>query len=517
MNQALKCTYFEGPMEYNNTDRKRRATNLPVDMAGKIQPQARELEESVLGALMLEREKVDLVIDILSTDHFYVEQHRLVFEAIRDLYSDAQPIDILTVTNKLRSTGKLDLVGGPYFIAQLTSRVASAANIVFHSRILTEKFIQRQLISVTGMISSQAYEEGRDAFELLDSAEKELYEIKNKSLKQSYQPINSLLHKAFAVLEEKKTSESGHIGVPSGIEALDRITSGWQKSDLVILAARPGMGKTAMALTVARNAAVDHNKPVAVFSLEMSDVQLVTRLIASETGINNEKLKRADLEEHEWQQLMSKTSKLGAAKLYIDDTPQLSIFDLKAKCRRLHSQHQIELVVIDYLQLMRADEKNVNNREQEISHISRSLKGLAKELNIPIIALAQLSREVEKRSDKQPQLSDLRESGSIEQDADMVIFIYRDEYYGNNQDESGNSNEGMAELIIAKHRNGSTAKVPMRYIKEFAKFVDVESSEHFASSSENNEMFQRVTYQSKMNEHDEEDDGFDTPSFITEE
>jgi replicative DNA helicase len=458
------------------------------DRIGRMPPHSRELEEAVLGAMMLEREKIFQVIDILSKDHFYDPKNQTVFNAIDHLYKQgATAIDLLTVSNYLKNEGLLDFAGGYLYLAQLTNKVTSAANIEFHARILTQKFIQRSLIKVGGEIQFNAYEDSEDAFEILDESERRLYEIKNAGLKKNYQEIHTLISNSLRDIEERMNSENNGItGVASGFSDIDRINGGWQPSDLVILAARPAMGKTAFALSLVRNAAIDHQKSVMVFSLEMADIQLVNRLISSEAMVPGEKIKKSNLSEDEWLRLQSQTTSLGQAKIYIDDTPQLNIFDLNAKCRRIASQQGLDLVVVDYLQLLRADIKSQGNREQEIAFISRSLKGLAKDLNIPIIALAQLSREVEKRANKRPQLSDLRESGSIEQDADMVMFLYRNEYYekmGMDGDNGGESNDytsdikGLTEVIIAKNRHGTVGSAFCKFIGEFSKFQDLDHTE----------------------------------------
>ncbi len=443
---------------------------------GKLQPQAVDLEEAVLGAIMLEKDALTNVIDILQPESFYKEEHHRIFDAIRRLFSKSQPVDILTVTNELKQSGELDLVGGPYYITQLTNRVASAAHVEYHARIIVQKFIQRELIRMSTEVIRNAYEDTSDVFDLLDTAEKNLYAIVQGNIRKDYDKMSSLIGQAIKQIEIARANDTGISGVQSGFTALDRVTAGWQKSDLIIMAARPGMGKTAFVLTVARNAAVDFKRPVAVFSLEMSSLQLVNRLIASETELSSDKLRKGQLEEHEFQQLNAKIGRLSEAPLFIDDTPALSIFELRAKARRLKENHGVELIIIDYLQLMTAGGDNRGNREQEISTISRSLKSLAKELNVPVIALSQLSRAVETRGgDKRPQLSDLRESGAIEQDADMVTFIYRPNYYGMDGSDPDMPPD-VAEIIIAKHRNGPLENVPLRFIDRLAKFVDLDSA-----------------------------------------
>ncbi|MFY0643631.1 MAG: replicative DNA helicase [Bacteroidia bacterium] len=468
-----------------------------LDMS-KLQPQARDLEEAVLGALMLDKAAIEKVLGYLKKEAFYVDAHQKIYETIVQLATETKPVDILTVTEQLRKNGALDEVGGAYYITQLANRVSSAANIEYHAHIVIQKHIQRQLITVAGDIGQKAFEETSDAFELLDESEKRLFEIKNESMTKSYDDVRDLINKAIKEIEGLKTDVEGLTGVASGFTELDRITAGWQRSDLIILAARPGMGKTAFVLSMARNAAVLAQKSIAIFSLEMSSLQLTKRLISSEAELNADKLRTGKLEEYEWQQLHSKISKIEEARIYIDDTPALTVLDLKAKARRLKRHHNIDVIIVDYLQLMRADEagNKAGNREQEIGYISRSLKGLAKELDIPVIALAQLSREVEKRQDKRPMLSDLRESGSIEQDADLVTFIYRPDYYGITQDEEGNDITGMAELIIRKHRNGQTGTVNLKFVSKYGKFEDWNSGNYGDETFGDNSF----TIESKLND-----------------
>lgn len=458
--------------------RKKPLYDNPTNFLGKVPPQAVELEEAVLGALMLEKDALTNVIDILKVESFYKDSHKVIFQAILDLFTESQPIDLLTVTSQLRKNGALEIAGGAFYVTELTSKVASAANIEYHSRIITEQSIKRELIKISGEIQKEAFEDTTDVFELLDKMEQSLFEISEKNIRKNYSDMRSIMREAIIELEARKNQKDGLTGVPSGFTALDRVTSGWQKSDLVIIAARPAMGKTAFVLSVLRNAAVDHNRPVAIFSLEMSSVQLVNRLISSEAELDSEKIKKGSLADHEWAQLVHKTAKLSKAPLFVDDTPALSILELRAKCRKLKAQHDIQMVVVDYLQLMSGDSKNGGqggNREQEIASISRALKKIAKELAIPVIALSQLSRAVETRGgDKRPQLSDLRESGAIEQDADMVMFLYRPEYYGITEDEGGASTAGVGEVIIAKHRNGSLENVKLRFIGKYTKFTDLD-------------------------------------------
>jgi len=452
-------------------------------VGAKLQPQAVELEEAVLGALMLEKNALTVVADILTKECFYKDTHKEIFEAIQILSKDSQPVDILTVCNELKKLGKLEIVGGPHAVAQLTGRVASAANIEFHARIVLQKFLQRELIRISSETLRDAFEDTTDVFDLLDSTEQKLFNISEGNIRKNYETMQGLLAKAVKKIETAAQNTSGITGVPSGFMALDKMTSGWQNADLLILAARPAMGKTAFVLSIARNAAVDYKTPVAVFSLEMAAEQLVARLISAETGIISDKLKKGNLEPHEWTQLHHKITALENAPLYIDDTAGLSIFELRTKARRLKSEKDIKMIVIDYLQLMTAGNEHKGNREQEISAISRSLKAIAKELDIPIIALSQLSRSVETRGGtKKPMLSDLRESGAIEQDADMVMFIYRPEYYGVH-DEDGMPTHGRADIIIAKHRSGGVGEVPLRFINEQAKFTDWNSDGSFGDGS----------------------------------
>ncbi|TZF83866.1 replicative DNA helicase [Pedobacter sp. BS3] len=469
--------FNSGRKNITAADKRTRLNNL-VSGLGKLPPQAVDLEEAVLGALMLEKDALSAVIDILKPEIFYKESHQKIFEAISTLFQKSSPVDILTVTAQLRQQGDLEMVGGAYYITELTNRVASAANIEYHARIISQKYIQRELIRISTEIINNAYEDTTDIFDLLDHAEKNLFDIAQNNLRRDSRRMDDIVRESLESLEKLKDRVDGLTGVPSGFTALDRMTSGWQASDLVIIAARPAMGKTAFVLSCARNAAVQFGKPVVVFSLEMSSVQLVNRLISGETEIEQEKIRKGNLAEWEWQQLHSKIGRLTEAPLFIDDTPGLNIFEFRAKCRRLKAQYDIQMIIIDYLQLMHGKgEGKGGNREQEIGSISRALKSVAKELNVPVIALSQLSRAVENRpgGSKRPMLSDLRESGSIEQDADMVLFLYRPEYYGLTEDENGQPTAGIGEVIIAKHRNGETGVVPLRFIGKYVKFADLDN------------------------------------------
>jgi len=479
---------------------------------GKLPPQALDLEEAVLGAMLIDKKGVDEVIDLLQPEAFYKTAHQYIFESIFNLFQNSQPIDLLTVSADLRKKGKLDVAGGDFYLIQLTQKIASSAHIEFHARIILQKYIQRSLIRISNEIIESSYKESIDVFDLLDEAESKLYDVTQGNIKRSSDTAQNLVMLAKKKIEEIANQE-GLSGVSTGFQKLDDLTSGWQPSDLIIIAARPGMGKTALTLSMARNIAVTKQIPVAFFSLEMSSVQLITRLISAETGLSSEKLRTGKLADHEWKQLNVKVGDLEKAPLFIDDTPALSIFDLRAKARRLASQHGIKLIVVDYLQLMTAGSSNkAGNREQEISTISRNLKSLAKELEIPVIALSQLSRAVETRGGtKRPQLSDLRESGAIEQDADIVSFIYRPEYYGIEEwdDEDHSPSAGQAEFIVAKHRNGGLDNIRMKFVGNLGKFEDFED---FESPFE---------FQSKMNHGDQDlnkinnlpspNDAFDTP------
>ena len=468
-----------------NSDKKSKRTKSAVDLGsmvyGKVPPQARELEEAVLGAIMIEKNAFDVIAEILKPECFYVEAHQRIFSAMQGLTNKSQPIDILTVAEELRFREELDMVGGPYFITKLTNAVVSSANIEAHSRIILQKYIQRELIRVSGEIIGDAYEDSTDVFDLLDDAETKLFEITNNNLRKNFESIDSVLVDTIKRIEDLRNKDEDVTGVPSGFATLDRVTYGWQRTDLIILAARPAVGKTAFALNLARNAVMHPTKttPVALFSLEMSASQLVQRILSAESEIWLEKISRGKMEEHEMKQLYARgVQRLSKAPLFIDDTPALNIFELRAKCRRLKNKHDIGLIIIDYLQLMSGTgDGRQSNREQEISNISRNLKALAKELSVPIIALSQLSRAVETRSagkdgNKMPQLSDLRESGAIEQDADMVMFLYRPEYYDITTNEMGENNKGETHVRIAKHRNGSLETIKLRALLHIQKFTE---------------------------------------------
>ncbi|MBM3451805.1 MAG: replicative DNA helicase [Bacteroidetes bacterium] len=494
--------------------RIKQTSNLMLGDIGKIPPQAIDIEQIVLGAMMLEKNAISKAGDSLKANSFYDPKHQYIYAAIRELFANTSPIDLITVTTLLKKRGELEAAGGAAYLSQLTSRVVSSAHIEFHAKVIAEKHIKRELIRMSSDVIRDSYDETKDVFDVLGSAEGELFQIAQDNMGKQVQKMQSVVREAIEEIEKAAQNTDGISGVPTGFFALDRITSGWQRSDMIVLAARPGMGKTAFVLSMARNCAVDYGKPVAFFSLEMSSVQLVKRLIASESRINADKLRKGNLREDEFQQLHTRITKLAAAPIFIDDTAGLSVFDLRAKCRRLKMEQKIELIVIDYLQLMTAKEgKGGGNREQEISTISRSIKEIAKELNVPIVALSQLSRSVEQRGgDKRPVLSDLRESGAIEQDADIVGFIYRPDYYGFIEDEEGNPNNGIGEIIIAKHRNGATNSVRLRFVQEFARFENIESfdSRSMANSfnSANSDSY-TITVQSNLNKVEDSNSDFD--------
>jgi replicative DNA helicase len=415
------------------------------------------------------------VSEILRPESFYEHRHQLIYAAITDLAVNQQPVDILTVKNQLEKRGELEEVGGPFYITQLSSKVASSAHIEYHARIIAQKYLARELITFSSQIQGKAFDETLDVDDLMQEAEGKLFEISQRNMKKDYTQINPVISEAYQLIQKAAARTDGLSGLESGFTQLDKMTSGWQNSDLIIIAARPAMGKTAFVLSMAKNIAVNFQQPVALFSLEMSNVQLVNRLISNVCEIPSEKIKSGQLAAYEWQQLDYKLKDLIDAPLYVDDTPSLSVFELRTKARRLVREHQVKIIIIDYLQLMNASGMAFGSRQEEVSTISRSLKGLAKELNIPIIALSQLNRGVETREGaegKKPQLSDLRESGAIEQDADMVCFIHRPEYYKIYQDEKGNDMRGLAQIIIAKHRNGAVGEVNLRFKGEFTRFTN---------------------------------------------
>lgn len=461
-------------MANTKTYKKETTPKLGPNDMGKLPPQAVELEDSVLGALMIEKDAYATVAELLRPESFYKDQNRMVYEAIRALAAKDQPIDMLSVAEKLKSLGNLDKAGGAVYLSELTRKVASTAHLTYHAQVVAQKATARELIQMAARIEEAAYDETQDVEDLMQVAESDIFEISQRAQKRDVTQIDPVIAEAFERMKKASKNEGNISGIPSGFKALDKITSGWQKSDLVIIAARPAMGKTAFVLSMAKNIAVNYHKPVAMFSLEMSNVQLVNRLIMNVCEIEGDKIKNGKLTKQEWSQLEHKINELLGAPIYVDDTPSLSVFELRSKARKLVKEHHIELIIIDYLQLMNASGMSFGSREQEVSIISRNLKALAKELDIPIIALSQLNRGVEARTGvdgKKPQLSDLRESGAIEQDADMVCFIHRPEYYRlYNDEKTGKDLRGLGQIIVAKHRNGATDEIWLRFRSKLAKF-----------------------------------------------
>jgi replicative DNA helicase len=518
MENNLEPTLLQKTMRKNGKSQKALAEEI-IRLGGKVVPQVPEVEEAVLGALMLDKEALNTVSEILRADCFYTEENQKVFSAIMDLFSEGKPVDVLTVANRLKETNDYQWIGGAKFLARLASKISSAAHVEAHSRIVLEHFLKREIISAGTVAVRDAYEDNTDVFQLLDRTETSIFQIAEKNLGRNVLDMKTLIKLSIENIMAKKDFADGITGVPTGLVELDRTTGGWQNSDLIILAARPGMGKTAFVLTVARNAAVTFKKPVAIFSLEMPAEQLVNRMISGETGLPGEKLRKGNLEEWEWAQLNNRVTELAKAPMFIDDTPAISPVQLRAKCRRLKAQHDIGMVIIDYLQLMGVEGmRGGGTRTEEVSLISRSLKALAKELNVPVIALSQLSRSVETRGGiKRPMLSDLRESGSIEQDADLVAFLYRPEYYGLKEDEEGRNTEGLVEFILAKHRNGDVGTILLRFLAKNTKFVDydqtfVNTSSGYIDASITEQIgSERIKLSSKLNSKLPEDGFLDIP------
>ena len=444
---------------------------------GHLQPQALEVEKAVLGALMIDKDAYAVVCETLRPESFYEPRNQMVYQAIMELSIAERPVDILTVTEQLAKDGHLEEVGGPGYVTELSSRVASSANIEYHANIVAQKSLSRQLIQYASMIETKAFDETIDVDELMQEAEGSLFELSQRNMKKDYTAIDPVIAQAVKTIQNAAKNTDGLTGVSTGYYKLDDITSGWQASDLVIIAGRPAMGKTSFALSMAKNIAADLRVPMAFFSLEMSNVQLVNRLISNACEIQGSKILNGQLQRDEWDRLDKRINNLLGAPLYIDDTPGLSVFELTTKARRLVREHGVKLIMIDYLQLMNANGMRFSSRQEEVSTISRSLKSLAKDLNIPILALSQLNRGVESREGlegKRPQLSDLRESGAIEQDADMVIFVHRPEYYHIYQDDNGRDLHGMAQIIIAKHRKGATGDVLLTFRGEYTRFENPE-------------------------------------------
>jgi len=452
----------------------RRATNVgqpDYTGEGRVPPQATDVEMAVLGAMLLDKGAIAKAIEILDETSFYKPSHQRIFSAMMALFEHSEPVDLITLVEELRRRGDLEKVGGEYYLTELTTRTTTAANIEYHAHIVLEKALMRQLISASTEVAGRAFSETEDALDLLDEAEQKIFQISEQRMKKSFVSMNVAVHHTMEMLESIHGKHSGITGVPSGFTELDNFTGGFQKSDLIVVAGRPSQGKTALVLSIARNASILHNVPVGFFSLEMSNQQLVLRLICAEARVDAHSVRTGRLPEDEWRKLSTSVGKLYQAKIFIDDTPALSVLEIRAKARRLKAEHNIGLVVVDYLQLMQGP-KNSQSREQEISTISRSLKALAKELNIPVLALSQLNRAVELRGDKRPVLADLRESGAIEQDADVVLFVHRPEMYGINE-ENNESTEGIAEIIIGKQRNGPTGSSRLAFIKQYARFENL--------------------------------------------
>ena len=479
IDDGSQSSYPLDKMRGRESDRRRQKAEEVHEQSGRVPPQAVDVEKSVLGAMLIEREAIPQAIEVLPEDAFYSGKHQKIYQAIISLFERGNPVDLVTLTEELKRRDHLEEVGGSYYLTELTTQVASAANVEYHARIIAEKSLLRKMIETMTTIVGKAYDSGADAFELLDEAESKIFRISDSQLRKAASPMNEVVKDTLERLETIHGQDTGLTGVPSGFHNLDDMTSGWQDSDLIIIAARPSMGKTAFSLACAQNAAThpEHSTGVAIFSLEMGAQQLAQRMLTSEARVDAHRARMGRMKDDDWQRLARAAGALSEADIFIDDTPGLSVLELRAKCRRLVAEHDIGLVVVDYLQLMQASGANLRsgaNREQEIAHISRSLKGLAKELNIPVLALSQLNRAVENRGgDKRPQLSDLRESGSIEQDADVVAFIYRAERYGITVDEQGNSTEGIAEIIIGKQRNGPIGSVELAFVNQYARFENL--------------------------------------------
>lgn len=462
--------------EYKRRYTRKKEDVIPVDSNGRLMPQALDFEAAVIGALLIEQEAFSLVCELLQPDSFYDERHRLIYQAILELNREQQPVDILTVTEHLRASGKLEEAGDPYYIATLSENMASSAHIEYHAKIVAQKHLSRQMIHYSAAIQRGAFDETKDVEDLIEEAEAKLYEISLRNKKKNFQDLDSVIEAAYERLNKAATQKDGMSGLPSGFYDIDAKTSGWQNSDLIIIAARPAMGKTAFVLSMAANMAIERKIPVAMFSLEMDNIQLVNRLISNICEIESGKIRNGQLEPYEWQQLDTRMNKMFKAPLYLDETANLSVFELRTKARRLVNEYGVKIIIIDYLQLMNASGMNAHSRQEEVSCISRNLKILAKELNIPIIVLSQLNRELEKRTGsegKKPQLSDLRESGAIEQDADMVCFIHRPEVFGLSIDENNIDMKNVGLFIIAKHRNGSLGEIKLKFKGEYTRFSNI--------------------------------------------
>ncbi len=438
-------------------------------MAERIPPQSIEAEQSVLGSMLIDNRAIADVVEILSADDFYREAHRLIFEAILALFGENEAVDFVTVTDRLKKAGTLEKAGGIALVTSLCNLVPVATNAVYYAKIVREKSQLRGLIRAATEIAGRAYEDSEDVDNLMDEAEKQILDVTAMKKTQEFVPMQEILLDTFHRIEVRANAKGALTGLASGFTDLDNLTSGFQKSDLILVAARPSMGKTAFTLNIATYVAVHEKQPVAFFSLEMSKEQLVSRMLSSEGAIDSSRLRSADLDETDWARLIDAADRLNNAPVYIDDTPGITIMELRSKARRIKAEHGLSLIIIDYLQLMQGrGMRNGDNRQQEISEISRSLKALARELSVPVIALSQLSRGVEARTIKKPMLSDLRESGSLEQDADIVMFLYREDYY-----DEETENKNITDVIIAKHRNGPVATVQLFFKKEYTKFTNL--------------------------------------------
>jgi len=444
----------------------------------RVPPQDIQAEKAVLGSILLDNEAAGQVLGSLDSEAFYKSAHQKIYSIMLKLYSENEPIDLITLADGLTRGKLLDAVGGSYYLTELTETVPSSANVEYHTKIVLEKFLLRRLIEESSSIARDCYEGQEEVFDILDRSEARIFSLSEKKSRKSYEHISPIMHTAFEKIEKFHGQEGSVTGVASGYKDLDNLTSGFQESDLVIVAGRPSMGKTAFVLNVARNAAVDHKIPVGFFSLEMSSESLAMRLLTAEARIDAHLLRTGKLREEQWQQLSMRAGTLTEAPIYIDDTPGITVLELRAKARRMKKENDIGLIVIDYLQLMQGA-AGVESRQQEISQISRSLKALAKEINVPVLALSQLSRAVESRPDKRPMLSDLRESGAIEQDADMVMFVFRPEYYKRPEEAAAEGIEGKAEIIIGKQRNGPIGDVSLTFIKKYAKFENWTGRDEF--------------------------------------
>lgn len=476
-------------MPQNNSrqpGRGRKITTVDNTFA-HIQPQALEEEKAVLGALMIDKEAFGIISDILTPESFYEPRNQIIFRAIRDLVFEGDPVDILTITNKLKVQGNIEEVGGPGYIIELSSRIVSSANIEYHAKVVAQKSLARNLISLTGAAQTKAFDETNDIEDVIQDVEQALFELGDKSGRKSCKSMDAILTEVDTQLH-LNASGDGMTGIPTGFTRLDEITSGLQPTDLIIIAGRPAMGKTALAVSIIKNTAIDRDIPVGFISMEMSNVQVGNRLMSNICSIDGSKFMNGQLDPSEWARYDEKQILVRNKPLFVDDTPNMSIFDLKTKARRMVREHGIKLLIVDYLQLMVATGIRYGNRQEEVATISRALKGLAKELNIPVVALSQLNRGVESREGfegKRPQLSDLRESGAIEQDADVVVFVHRPEYYHIYNDDKGNDLHGKAQIIIAKHRKGAVGDVLLNFKGQFTKFEDMDSNKDAPFLGEN--------------------------------